>query len=160
MNSHKMFLPGIFILILIHASGCENKNSSEIIKDCDTVYAVQRSDSKKFENYIQTDTFYRKSKNKYSLSPDGINLKFWTGENHELKSPPFRKYYARVLGYCEGEVFFTSQIKTWVNIGIALWIDVSDSESEDPPGTYFKSDEQGNIIFHSNGQDRIIKPHK
>lgn len=80
---------------------------------CDTIFAVEYSDSSSFNKILLSNTFFQKSKNGYSLQSNDLDIDFWTGGNISMERPNVDQYYVRIIGICDDIIFYTSEVKHW-----------------------------------------------
>jgi len=136
-------------------SSCNKENNYAKFTDCDTTFEVQYSETPKFENIILTNKFFEKSVNKYSLQPESMDKDYWMGENGDLRKPPGRMYYARIIGKCKDEIIYSSEKTKWQNIGRSLWM--KSSIVEDTSGFIIRIDENGKIIMKNKSGEHEVK---
>jgi len=107
------------------------------------------------------------------MKPKTMDISFWTGENKSVKRPDINQYYARIIGMCNENTFFTSETRCWKNIGTSLgaiiskegvskpyrsWIDITNYN--DSTDAYILTDTNGNQILHNKTGDHKVKMDK
>ena len=81
----------------------------------DSLYIAFYSDSMDFTTVFFIDTFYRQSRDHFSLPPSEMEAQFWAGGTPNKPDFNRKNYYARVIGICSNDIFYSGPVHYRVN---------------------------------------------
>jgi hypothetical protein len=79
------------------------------------MYIVFYADSMDFTNVFFIDTLYRQSRDHFSLPPSEMETHFWVGGTPNKPEFNRKNYYARVIGICNNDIFYSGPVHYRVN---------------------------------------------